>query len=106
MENHYKTLGVSPSISAEDLHRAYKALAIRYHPDKNGGAIHAGKFTEITAAWGVLKDAKARREYDAQLKLLRKACADCNGTGVRTRASGFTSIVEVKCIPCNGEGYL
>lgn len=106
MENHYKTLGVSPSISAEELNKAFKKLAILFHPDKQGGAIHAGRFTEITAAWGVLKDAKTRREYDAQLKLLRKACVDCNGLGTRTKARGFTATVTLTCETCKGEGYL
>jgi molecular chaperone DnaJ len=62
----YKTLGVSKKASDEEIKKAYRKLARRYHPDRNPDDKKAEeKFKEISAAHDVLADPKKRKEYDA-----------------------------------------
>ncbi|MBI2263313.1 J domain-containing protein [Candidatus Berkelbacteria bacterium] len=63
MPDHYKTLGVSKNASQDEIKRAYRRLALKYHPDKAGKA-QEQKFKEINAAYQVLSDSKKRAEYD------------------------------------------
>ncbi|WP_248355586.1 DnaJ C-terminal domain-containing protein [Anaeromyxobacter oryzae] len=61
----YEILGVSRTATAEELKRAYRKLAKKYHPDVNPGNKAAEeKFKEVTAAFEVLSDEKRRKLYD------------------------------------------
>jgi curved DNA-binding protein len=61
----YEILGVSRKVSAEELKRAYRKLARKFHPDVNPGNKAAEeKFKEVTAAFDVLSDEKRRKLYD------------------------------------------
>jgi molecular chaperone DnaJ len=61
----YKTLGVSKKASEEEIKKAYRKLARKYHPDRNPGDAEAEeKFKEISAAYDVLGDPEKRKEYD------------------------------------------
>lgn len=65
MADYYATLGVEKTASDDELKKAYRRLAMQYHPDKNGGAKEAEeKFKEITEAYDVLRDAPKRAAYD------------------------------------------
>jgi molecular chaperone DnaJ len=62
----YKTLGVSKGASGDEIKKAYRKLARKYHPDRNPGDAEAEeKFKEISAAHDVLADPEKRMEYDA-----------------------------------------
>jgi DnaJ-class molecular chaperone len=64
--DHYKVLGVKPDASADEIKRAYRKLAKKYHPDSTGGDKRAeSKFKEVSTAYDVLGDAKKRSHYDA-----------------------------------------
>lgn len=64
-KDYYKTLGVEKTASQEEIKKAYKKLALKYHPDKNPGNPEAeARFKEINEAQSVLTDPEKRKEYD------------------------------------------
>src|SRR5512146_3564300 len=63
--DYYEVLGLRRGASDQDVKRAYRKLARRYHPDVNPGDKAAeGKFKECAEAYEVLSDADKRRQYD------------------------------------------
>jgi molecular chaperone DnaJ len=63
--DYYEVLGVGRSTSAEEIKRAYRKLAVKFHPDKNPDDPHAEeKFKELGEAYDVLMDADKRSAYD------------------------------------------
>lgn len=64
-KNFYETLGVAKTASADDIKRAYRKLAMKYHPDQNKDDKEAeAKFKEVNEAYDVLKDEEKRAAYD------------------------------------------
>ena len=65
MNDFYEVLGVPKTASADEIKKAYRKLAFKYHPDKNPGDKAAEEmFKKITAAYDVLGDENKRRQYD------------------------------------------
>jgi molecular chaperone DnaJ len=62
-KDYYNVLGVDKKASPDEIKKAFRKLAHKYHPDKGG--TDEAKFKEITEAYSVLSDDKKRREYDA-----------------------------------------
>ncbi len=64
-KDYYEVLGVDRTASEDEIKKAYRKLAVKYHPDKNPGDKEAEeKFKEISGAFEVLKDRDKRRKYD------------------------------------------
>ena len=65
MRDYYEVLGVKKNVSDADLKKAYRKLAMQYHPDRNPNDKTAEeKFKEINEAYAVLSDAEKRKQYD------------------------------------------
>jgi molecular chaperone DnaJ len=62
--DYYKTLGVDKKATAEDIKKAYRKLARKYHPDTNSESGAEDRFKEISEAYDVLSDADKRKAYD------------------------------------------
>lgn len=63
-KDYYKTLGVARDASAEDIKRAYRKLARKYHPDVSKEPNAESRFKDVAEAYEVLKDAEKRAAYD------------------------------------------
>lgn len=64
-KNYYDILGISKTASTDDIKKAYKKLAMKYHPDRNKDDASAEKkFKEINEAYQVLGDAEKKKQYD------------------------------------------
>ena len=62
--DYYSTLGVSKTASKEDIKKAYRKLAMKFHPDRNPGKEAEQRFKEASEAYEVLSDDKKRSQYD------------------------------------------
>lgn len=65
-DDYYKTLGVDKKADADAIKKAYRKLALKYHPDRNPGNSEAEeKFKKISEAYAVLSDAEKRKQYES-----------------------------------------
>jgi len=81
-KDYYKALGVSKGASAEEIKKAYRKLARKYHPDANkGDAASEERFKEISEAYNVLSDSKRRAEYDEARSLFGAGARVPGGAG-------------------------
>jgi len=64
-KDYYAVLGVSKSATEDEIKKAYRKGALKYHPDKNKGDKQSeAKFKELNEAYETLKDSKKRKQYD------------------------------------------
>jgi len=82
-KDYYNILGVSKSASKEEIGKAFRKLAHKYHPDKKGG--DESRFKEVSEAYSVLSDAKKKSEYDAYGRVFEGAGGNAGQGGF----SGF-----------------
>ena len=75
-KDYYKILGVERKASEEEVKRAYRKLALKYHPDHNPDNKQAeDKFKEINEAYQVLSDPEKRARYDQLGEVVRALAA-------------------------------
>lgn len=63
-KDYYKILGIARGASDEDIKKAYRKLALKYHPDKNKEAGAEEKFKEVAEAYEILSDPKKKEIFD------------------------------------------
>lgn len=78
-KDYYTILGVDKKASKDDIKKAFRKLAHKYHPDKKGG--DEAKFKEASEAYAVLSDEKKRAEYDAYGRVFSGAGGGPQGGG-------------------------
>ncbi|MBT3282549.1 molecular chaperone DnaJ [bacterium] len=87
-KDYYQILGVEKKASADEVKKAFRKLAHKYHPDKGTG--DEAKFKEISEAYGVLSNEKKRQEYDAYGRVFNEGGAGGGqGFGGFQGAQGF-----------------
>lgn len=86
--DYYEVLGVDKSASDDEIKKAFRKLAVKYHPDKEGG--DEAKFKEINEAYEVLKDRQKRGRYD-QFGHAGVGGASGGGSPFGGQAGGFNS---------------
>jgi molecular chaperone DnaJ len=89
-EDHYKLLGLPRDASLEEIKRAYRQLAKRYHPDRTQNNPQDTEiFKAVSVAFATLSNPQKRAEYDHLLDATEQRTALLRGRRVRTAASGF-----------------
>lgn len=69
MENYYDILNITKNAGEEEIKKAFRTLAMQYHPDKNpGDKIAEEKFKKVNEAYSVLSDPIKKRDYDLKLQ--------------------------------------
>jgi molecular chaperone DnaJ len=113
--DYYDILGVKKSSSKEEIKKAFRNIAIEYHPDRGGS--HE-KFVEINKAYECLSDRVSRSRYDAEMGFSHIEPDDSKIPGedirvrmkisledsVKGRTATFENIVEIECRKCDGTG--
>ena len=95
-EDYYKTLGVDRGASIDEIKKAYRKLALKYHPDRNQGNKEAEqKFKTLTEAYEVLKDSKKRTTYDQFGHNAFSGAPNQSGFGNFGGGGGFEDIFDV-----------
>ncbi|TSC83842.1 MAG: molecular chaperone DnaJ [Parcubacteria group bacterium Gr01-1014_17] len=77
--DYYETLGINKTASKDDIKKAFRNLAHKFHPDKKGG--DEKRFKEASEAYSVLSDDKKRAEYDAYGRVFSEGAAPSGGQG-------------------------
>jgi len=93
MSDYYNVLGITKSATAEEIKKAYRKSALKYHPDKNPGNPEAEKkFKEISEAYEILSDGNKKQIYDQYGADALKGAAGMGGGGGPN--GGFSSMEE------------
>lgn len=109
-KDYYKVLGVERSASQDEIKKAYRKLAVKYHPDKNpDDKVAEEKFKEISEAYQVLGNADTRKKYDelgANWKQYENSgFSGFGGGGQGFNASGFSDFFDMFFGGQGGAGF-
>src|SRR3989338_7203603 len=75
-KDYYRILGLTKEATEDDIKKAYRKLAHKYHPDKGGDT---GKFKEVSEAYQILSDQDKRAQYDKFGRVFDGSAAGTNG---------------------------
>ena len=100
----YAVLGVSENASDDDVKKAYRRLAMKYHPDRNKEAGAADKFKDVNEAYQTLSDPPKRKEYDMLRKYGGFAGSISRSTRKRAAAPTSSSTSATSSTRYSGEG--
>lgn len=89
-KNYYDVLGVKRDASQDDIKKAFRKLAAKYHPDAGGDE---AKFKEVSEAYTTLSDTQKRREYDQMLMFGGMPGSGFGGAGGRSGGYSYTTNV-------------
>src|SRR6266850_5923325 len=103
--DYYELLEIQPGASADEVHKAYRSLAMRYHPDRNAMPGAASTMAAINEAYSILGEPARRRRYDQERKkadsfeiarpILRAACETLLKQGwIVSKDDGINMIFE------------
>ena len=135
MKNHYLILEVSPLSSDEEIKKAYRNMAMKYHPDRNNDPAAARRMKEVNSSHRVLSSPEKRKAYDIALKenhphlfsktfykrkkvicegcqgngsLIFMECKACTGTGNTSNSNTYdlSNVKDFNCSLCHGRGKL
>src|SRR3990172_6945577 len=67
-EDYYELLQVHPEATSEEIHKAYRTLAMRFHPDRNPTSDAASRMAALNEAYSMLSEPARRRQYDQARK--------------------------------------
>ena len=104
-KDYYTTLGVAKNASQEDIQRAYRKLARKYHPDVSKTPDAEEKFKDIGEAYEVLKDPDKRAKYDRYGAAWKAAQQGEGAPPPGMRTSGSTSAAQTIFRFAGGSGF-
>lgn len=77
-KDYYKILGIRQDASAHEIKKAYRAMSMKWHPDKNPGIDVTSIMQDINEAYAILKDEEKRKRYDAEYKVYTEKVASAS----------------------------
>jgi DnaJ-class molecular chaperone len=99
-QDYYKILGISKDASNEEIKKAYRKLALKYHPDRGGGDEAMREFKRVNEAYQVLSDPQKRSQYD---QFGRTDFSSAGGQGGFSGFEGFSGFGS-EGSPFGGDG--
>ena len=107
---HYEVLGISPGeLDPAELKDARRCIALLFHPDlvadQDRRTAH-DLMSRANTAYRVLSNNAERVRYDASLLSTHGKCPVCSGEGFKRKQRGFKSQDKLKCLGCDGNGWV